>query len=706
MTRSRNLRLYRACERCRQRKLKCDPTSPQGGGESPCFECLRAGQECKLAGSKRGGNFSRMRRTKESSNTPTAVANSPKDPASIDSWHRSRESARPDTEENDPEEPIYAELKNPCDALQILAKLAAADAPSTAPVNHRTPPHSLCSCTDQHDGHAASCTSPVDNTWVDPTQNSRYHSRLSETEVLVNDVLGVAMTLQLLRLYAENYHPFCPLASKGILEAKDVGQISISEPFLLTAILTIASKDEPTLRDIHQRCWQSMKRLMLDVLLAVPSTLNVGSVEGLLLLAEWVPYELPETCWNTKLDHRNLSAVEDNTAWSLVGQAVRHSYLLGLDTTSFRGTVSSDSQEIENRKRLAWIFVYISDRQISVRMGQSFWSRGPSLSSRFTADDFPSLQLSEDAEHSYASVLQATIELTQLLHNVHDILYSAKARTLQMMLSGDYNRYLDDFRKALSTWQDCWGNLKASPKLHSTLRIVIEYVRLYVNAFSFQSILSRASRNGIATSSPFRRDRVQSLFPQGIMASADGAYIYEAVNAARNILSIAVETDPVAHIRYMPFRFYVYTIYSAVFLYKADFFGAFSAVEHNDVMDLVRRFIRVLSDAATSDRHIGYRYSKLLKRLWFNEKTSPTTLSTARPEGTQINPGAFPASHEDQAQNASNTTLNDATYNFPSNMDLSILEADFGAIPDFNPFYPSFSTLETELFAAGTAPNM
>lgn len=193
-------------------------------------------------------------------------------------------------------------------------------------------------------------------------------------------------------------------------------------------------------------------------------------------------------------------------------------------------------------------------------MGQSFWSRGPSLSTRFTANDFPSLQLDEDAQHSYAFVLQATIELTQLLHNVHDILYSSKTRTLQMMLWGDYNRYLDDFRRALSTWQDSWGNLKASPKLRSTLRIVIEYVRLYVNAFSFQSILSRAcvdNREGATGTSSSIRDRAASLFPRGIMASADGAYIFEAVNAARNVLTIVTETDPAAHIRFMPFRFYV-----------------------------------------------------------------------------------------------------------------------------------------------------
>lgn len=204
--------------------------------------------------------------------------------------------------------------------------------------------------------------------------------------------------------------------------------------------------------------------------------------------------------------------------------------------------------------------MYIADRQISVRMGQSLWSRGPSLSTRFTADDFPSLQLSEDAQHNYASVLQATIELTQILHNGHDILYSCKTRTWQMMLRGDYNRYLDDFHRALSTWQDSWGNLKASPRLHHTLRTFFEYVRLYLNAFSFQSVLSRTSAENQSRgirSSPSGTNPVLSPFSLGIMASADGVYILQAVNAAKNILIIATEADPATSIRYMPFRFYV-----------------------------------------------------------------------------------------------------------------------------------------------------
>lgn len=89
----------------------------------------------------------------------------------------------------------------------------------------------------------------------------------------------------------------------------------------------------------------------------------------------------------------------------------------------------------------------MADRQISVRLGQSFWSRGPSLNSNFTAKDFPSLQPHPDGDsEDYASMLQASMELTQILHNAHAVLYSSKSRTMAMVLEGNYARYLDDFR--------------------------------------------------------------------------------------------------------------------------------------------------------------------------------------------------------------------------------------------------------------------
>jgi hypothetical protein len=212
--------------------------------------------------------------------------------------------------------------------------------------------------------------------------------------------------------------------------------------------------------------------------------------------------------------------------------------------------------------------VYLADRQISVRMGQSFWSRGPSLSTRFTINDFPTLQPGSDAEDDQASVLQATIELTQLLHNVHDIFYSSKTRTMEMMRMGDYSRYLDDFLKALMSWDQIWGKLKVSPKLKCTLRLMYEYLCLYVNAFSLQSIISRTFTSGpniTSMSTSTSLSSKSSLFPRGIMASPDGRFIFEAIRAARMILKIFTEIDTVKDLRYMPTRFYLLSVLEIYF---------------------------------------------------------------------------------------------------------------------------------------------
>ncbi|CAK7236840.1 hypothetical protein SCUCBS95973_009746 [Sporothrix curviconia] len=611
-------------------------TTPRGtlaasfeGTGASCFECLRAGDACVLAGSRRGGDYSRFRRNDKQkqaqvSTTPMLSINGiHPSPAGQDdnspgalAIERPADSAHKDGDEA-PVDPVYAELRNPRDALDILARLAADETASQTASTHSYPQQNLVQGSGEN---------------VMPMSNSP--GLAGDATETVGSQNGAAVSV-----YANKYHPFCPLASKSLLEATDLRTIAIEEPFILTVILTVASKDEPVYRDVHQQCLQYLKRHLVDILFAAPSTVNVGAVEGLLLLAEWVPYTHCES--NSPLTNnvqfpKTLTAVEDHTAWSLIGQAVRHSYLLRLDQASFKGNIHGNT-ELENRKRLAWIFVYISDRQISVRMGQSFWSRGPSLSTRFTANDFPSLRLQTDAEHNYAMVLQATIELTQLLHNAHDILYSSRERTVHMILRGDYNRYLDDFRTSLSAWKGRWNGLQASPKLDCTLRIVQEYVCLYVNAFSFQAILSRAAKEGQEAASAGNKRNLspahpptqpqqaksqtqprmppKSLFPCGLMASPDGVYVFESITAARNILSIANKTDPVAHIRYMPFRFYVYTIYAAVFLYKTDVFGAMSRTEHDETTDLVRRFISLLNQAAPSnDEHVGNRYGRLLTR--------------------------------------------------------------------------------------------
>ncbi|KAK1483668.1 hypothetical protein CTAM01_13288 [Colletotrichum tamarilloi] len=64
-----------------------------------------------------------------------------------------------------------------------------------------------------------------------------------------------------------------------------------------------------------------------------------------------------------------------------------------------------------------------------------------------------------DITDDYASVLHAHLDLMQILHNAHSILYSANARTLSMINEGDYPRYLDDLMEAATAWTQCDSRL-------------------------------------------------------------------------------------------------------------------------------------------------------------------------------------------------------------------------------------------------------
>lgn len=296
--------------------------------------------------------------------------------------------------------------------------------------------------------------------------------------------------------------------------------------------------------------------------------------------------------------------------------------------------------------------MYIADRQISVRLGQAFWSRGPSLSSKFTAKDFPSLQTNSTGGEDHASVLQATMDLTQLLHNAHDILYSSHARTQELILAGDYNRYLDDFHKALLSWDETWHHLASSPRIKCALTLMYEYLCLYVNAFAFQARITQLLNEARVVPKPQQPIplRNYSIFPRGIMATPEGRYIFEALRAAKAVLKVMSEADSASCVRYMPTRYYLYvfsptahrfssvtlttnvwtcrySMYSAVFMYKANMCGAFSSSdERTAVARLVQELMTSLERAATNKHHIAWRYSKLLSGLSFRPTSAIPSL--------------------------------------------------------------------------------
>ena len=255
---------------------------------------------------------------------------------------------------------------------------------------------------------------------------------------------------QLVEHFGDKFHPYLPLVPRRYFDRTSLDSFATNDRHLLTAVLTIASKDLVERPEIHEFCSRYMHELISGI--AAGADCDVEAVEALLLLAEWEPQGLRPRV------ERVGRGEEDRAAWMHVGLALRSGYFLGLDRTSFRGDSSGDV-ETDARKRLAWTSCYVSDRLISVRIGRAFWSRGPGPMTGLVSQDFPSLQPMHAGDEDYAKIFQATLDLTQLYGNVHDLLYSGMRTSNQMMLMGDYVKYIDDFRAAILRWKSNWGSL-------------------------------------------------------------------------------------------------------------------------------------------------------------------------------------------------------------------------------------------------------
>lgn len=312
------------------------------------------------------------------------------------------------------------ELQNPSDALGILAQIASSSN-SNGDSSHY---HSLMA-------------QPMKEYQPTPT----YGQNSLEYPLVRDGRLSVSKVIQLLQRYKMYYHPYFPLVPSATLDATNLTTTARDEPHLLTAVLVIASRDLVDDPNVFTACTEYMRSLVSALSAGGPS--SVSSVEALLLLAEWTPY-------TSRSDAGNVGrGEEDREAWMHIGIALRIGYFLGLDRYSFhvRGDDVKDPQW--QRKRLVWTACYISDRQISIRLGRAFWSRGPGPLTTLRKEDFPMLAPAGPGDEDFASIFQATLELTLLFSNVHDVLYSNPGNSMRNHLAGGYIKYIDDFRSAI-----------------------------------------------------------------------------------------------------------------------------------------------------------------------------------------------------------------------------------------------------------------
>ena len=245
-----------------------------------------------------------------------------------------------------------------------------------------------------------------------------------------------------------------------------------------------------------------------------------------------------------------------------------------------------------------------------------------------SSHDFPSLQPLSPSDEDYGKIFQAILDLTQLYSNVHDVLYSGMRTSGQMMLMGDYVKYVDDFRTAIARWNTSWGGLVCSPNIKTTLQLSYEYLCLYTNAFVFQAAISQAIANkpkstaGGTDNQHSLRDHLRSTFTD-VGSMPDARFIWASVAAAKAYLTLlSTQIDPVQYLRYMPLRYYLYGIYSAVFLYKARSFGVMDAMEERQVRQLVYGTTEALKRASVSAQDPGSRYARLLELLWLKPEKS------------------------------------------------------------------------------------
>ena len=421
-------------------------------GKPPCQRCVRENRECVLGGSNRGGR--RIRKNKIKQFTPATPSKDSEETASPTSPKSRRAPSvsypgpvvflppnPPPTASvvADEDPAIDTVPRNPSDAWQCLTGIATENT-SAAPDRSADHGQSESGGFSAHGGLRNGVVADFNT----PNTGIRAY-RLVQSRAL-----DPTTVWQLVTRYAENFHPYLPLVPRKYFERSALDEFATNEKYLLTAIVTIASKDLLDRPEIHECCSKYMMDLITGI--SAGAECDVDAIEALLLLAEWEPHGL-----RSRIE-RVGRGEEDRAAWMHVGLALRSGYFIGLDRTSFRGDPYGD-QATEARRRLAWASCYVSDRLISVRIGRAFWSRGPGPMTGLVSQDFPSLQPVYAGDEDYSKIFQAMLDLTQLYGNVHEVLYSGMRTSNQMMLMGDYVKYVDDFRLAILRWKSLWGPL-------------------------------------------------------------------------------------------------------------------------------------------------------------------------------------------------------------------------------------------------------
>ncbi|OXV12024.1 hypothetical protein Egran_00220, partial [Elaphomyces granulatus] len=445
-----------------------------------------------------------------------------------------------------------------------------------------------------------------------------------------NGYLDVNVISYLVERYVEHFHSYFPLVPEKYFDPDLLDLFASTEEYLLTAVLTIASKKFGGAPQLHKHCSVYMSELVSEIAAGVDC--EIGAIEALLLLSEWEPWGL----------HSQINELgrgeEDRAAWMHVGLASCLSAFEELylpDGASLNNDGAFDEQFMLNiRKRVARASCHIFDQVLSIRIGCKLSTNGLFSFSGSIHEDFKSLSPEKD---DYAQIFQANFEFSQLCGEVHGILSPDMRSSKQMILEGHYRKYIDNFLESIFRWDRVWENLNYPVHLKATLRLSYEYLRLYINAFGFQAAITQAYTLMPTNNTGISQTEYLRSFFSNIDSMDDARFIHGALDAAKSYLSIlTTEVNPEKHLRFMPLRYYMFGLYAALFLHKVrlsldprhsayDFLLPFSLfhkahsfgiIREEDERQKVFQTTYWFRRASTGPLDIGSRYAQRLEMMW------------------------------------------------------------------------------------------
>lgn len=500
------------------------------------------------------------------------------------------------------------------------------------------------------------------------------------------------------------------------------------EPVLCCTILMISSRyhvlpgagGESRNFFIHYRLWQHCQQLTMRLIFGQEKSTksrirSLGTVEALMLMAEWHPRSLhfpPETDgWDDDListtpkpsDHSQSSASanrwledmiepsrrSDQMSWMLLGCALSLALELGIFETEEEDSSDEEQawrEQMTLRRQRVQRLLYVYINQLAWRIG--CMSPIPQSLNHAVLGGRKPRGLSQPGS-TWLVFMDSWIELTKLAQSVTDMFFPSAKFARQQLHSGRYVGLLDHFRPLLNQWKDKY----LQPHLLDTafyndLFIEYHFVRVYTHSVGIQAVVERA----IADADPSNLDEVRSM----TIDPTDYEYIQEVIDGCCQILQKVTQLAEVGALRFSPVRIVLRVISASIFLMKALSLGTREATLHES-LEVLEKSISALKSNALDDVHLSTRYATLLdmhvsrlrRNLLASSKTAKNNRGTARP--SSMGPPPWP----------DNNGARPTQMNTPVSQDLT---SELGYLPTFNnvpddwlslPFDPSMAPFRT-----------